>query len=43
LKNGPLLGLLRLFRGSRLVPGGHGIVADPFRDPTPLRVRVDRT
>jgi hypothetical protein len=29
LKNGPLLGLLRLFRGLRHVPGGHGIVADP--------------
>jgi hypothetical protein len=29
LKNGPLLGLLRLFRGLRLVSGGHGIVADP--------------
>jgi hypothetical protein len=29
LKNGPILGLLRLFRGLRHVPGGHGIVADP--------------
>jgi hypothetical protein len=40
LKNGPLLGLLRLFRGLRHVPGGHGIVADPQSWPgAPARSR----